>query len=52
MDKLTNSAKKRFFNADNDNIPNKEEINLEQQELKFIGNFKLTGLREINNTMG
>ena len=33
--KLTNTAKKRFFNADNDNVPAKEEINLEQQELKF-----------------
>ena len=40
MDKLTNSAKKRFFNADNSNEPNKEEISLEQQELKFHRKFQ------------
>ena len=35
MGKLTNTAKKRFFNADNNNVHRKEEINMEQEELKF-----------------
>ena len=40
IEKLTNSAKKKFFNADNNNVPEKEEIGLEQKELKFHRKFQ------------
>ena len=40
IDKLTNAAKKRFFNADDNNVPEKEEIGLEQKELKFDRKFQ------------
>ena len=46
--KLTHTAKKRFFNADNNNVP-LEEIEMEQHKLKFDRKFKTNGLRKINN---
>ena len=35
IEKLTNTAKKRFFNADNNNVPEKDEYYSEQKRLKF-----------------
>ena len=40
IEKLTNTAKKRFFNADNNNVPEKDEYYLEQKKLKFHRKFQ------------
>ena len=40
IEKLTNTAKKKLFNADNNNVPEKVEISSEQKELKFHRKFQ------------